>query len=238
VSLGVLSDDDCDTWDASSGFEGDVELDSEEVALPLRGRHATAAARTSGDARERLTIVVPGGKSEAYVTMAFERSCNITTADSDNDRININQDMSSYITPPPSPPPPPPTMGLIIAPPHAEKVVSVNSDEQTKTGLKIKIATANSAFMLSLRLASSCRVSRNSGLDIDGGSGEEYYSGIFSLSSSSGGPSPGLEYSSSCIARPTQLESRVVRRAARRFALAPYAIDHSSTRIGKMRLPY
>ncbi|KAH9973727.1 hypothetical protein BGW80DRAFT_220226 [Lactifluus volemus] len=226
VSLDVLSDDDRDTWDASSGFEGDVELDSEEVALPPRGHHAATTTRASSGARERLKIVVPGGKSEAYVTMAFERSCNITTTDSVNDHINISQDMSSYITSPP------PTMGLIVAPPHAEKVVP---DDQKKTGLKIKIPTANSAFMLSLRLASSCRVSGNSDLDIDGG-GEEYYPGIFSLSSS-GDLSPESVYSSSCVARSAQPEGRVARRAARRFALTPYAIDPSSARIGKLRLP-
>jgi hypothetical protein len=223
VSLDVLSDDDRDTWDASSGFEGDVELDSEEVALPPRGHHTATTARAGSGARERLKIVVPGGKSEAYVTMAFERSCNITTTDSVNDHINISQDMSSYITSP---------MGLIVAPPHAEKVVP---DDQKKTGLKIKIPTANSAFMLSLRLASSCRVSGNSDLDIDGG-GEEYYPGIFSLSSS-GDLSPESVYSSSCVARSAQPEGRVARRAARRFALTPYAIDPSSARIGKMRLP-
>ncbi|KAF8273431.1 hypothetical protein EI94DRAFT_1232949 [Lactarius quietus] len=57
--------------DVSPGFDGDIE--SGDAAQ--RNRRARAGAK------DRLTIVVPGGKSEAYVAMAFERSCSLTDAD-------------------------------------------------------------------------------------------------------------------------------------------------------------
>jgi hypothetical protein len=249
MNLDLPSDDDCDTcrsWDErdASGFEGDVELESEELALPC--------------ARERLTIVVPGGKSEAYVTRAFERSCSLA----DNDRINTDYDMSSIL--PTTTTTVTPTTSLVgLLTPDAE------NEEKSKTGLKIKIPGPNSAFMLSLRLASSCRVSESdagtaSSFTINSLSPESEYSPPFSSSSSSSSSSRsthGLSSRTTRVGRsedsdvmavqdqrfvfggPSSLlvapEGRVARRAARRGALVPYVIDRSSsalTRTSKIRL--
>jgi hypothetical protein len=256
TSFDLPSVDDCDTcgpWDErdASGFEGDIEPESEvEVAPPYD--HPTALR---AGARERLTIVVPGGKSEAYVTMAFGRSCSLA----DNDRINTDHDMS-YILPTTNTDTVTPTPSLVgLLTPDAE------NEERPKTGLKIKIPGPNSAFMLSLRLANSCRVSE-SDVDImddraDGESdtGAASLFTITSLSPAESEYSPPFSFSSSprsthessyraarigcsedsdvtvvqdrrLVLGPSSLlaapESRVARRAARRGALAPYVNDH------------
>lgn len=122
VACSSLDDDD-DERDASpgsSGFDADVEFEPADVAL--------RSPEQVGD-KERLTIVVPGGKSEAYVAMAFERSCSLSTDDDcPSGAVHQSHDVS-------------------------------DTNENEKTGLKIKIPVPNPLFMLSLRLASSCRVS-------------------------------------------------------------------------------
>jgi hypothetical protein len=127
VACFSLDDDDDDERDASPGspgFDADVEFEPAEVAQ--------RSPEQVGD-KERLTIVVPGGKSEAYVAMAFERSCSLSTEDADDDScpsraVHQSHDMS-------------------------------DTNENEKTGLTIKIPVPNPLFMLSLRMASSCRVS-------------------------------------------------------------------------------
>ncbi|KAH9988062.1 hypothetical protein BJV77DRAFT_964596 [Russula vinacea] len=61
-----------DERDESPGFDADVEIEPAEVAR--------RDSEQIGD-KERLTIIVPGGKSEAYVAMAFERSCSLGADD-------------------------------------------------------------------------------------------------------------------------------------------------------------
>ncbi|KAI0249220.1 hypothetical protein BJV78DRAFT_1284119 [Lactifluus subvellereus] len=230
LCLGLPSEDDddcntCGSWDerdASSGFEGDVELESEEVAPRDRtGAHARVCA--SASAKERLTIVVPGGKSEAYVTMAFERSCSLGADDGDGDH-----DMS-YILPTTT------ATGSGNRDSDAEMPESDSAKTTTKTGLKIKIPTANSAFMLSLRLENLCRVSDDEDAGIFTSPESEYsLSSLSYTGSSSAGVTPNsLVYGSSLISAPG---SRVARRVARRAALAPYAIDRSSAHTIKTRL--
>ncbi|KAI9441224.1 hypothetical protein H4582DRAFT_1931163, partial [Lactarius indigo] len=203
--------------DDSPGFDGDVE----SGVAARRGRRARVATK------ERLTIVVPGGKSEAYVAMAFERSCSLTSGDHADHR-------GSYVFPTTLSPP------RERQPPREERTVR-------RTGLKIRIPAPNPLLMLSLRLADSCRITSidmdttgdedDDGDDEDEDSGE--YSGAFS--------SPELEYASSCsstsgvgpevmqgplvqcstLAHAPTLEGRFARRVAHRTALAPYTIDRS-----------
>jgi hypothetical protein len=123
-------DDDDDERDASPGspgFDADVEFG------PQHG-----GPEQVGD-KERLTIIVPGGKSEAYVSMAFERSCSLSTGDHHEDGGDDDGDDDC----------------------HASSVHQSHdmSEMNEKTGLKIRIPVPNPLFMLSLRLASSCRVS-------------------------------------------------------------------------------
>ena len=125
VACSSLDDDDDDERDASPGspgFDADVEFEPSEVA--------ERSLEQVGD-KERLTIIVPGGKSEAYVAMAFERSCSLSTEEDDNNDCHSGAVHQSHDM----------------------------SDTNEKTGLKIKIPVPNPLFMLSLRLASSCRVS-------------------------------------------------------------------------------
>jgi hypothetical protein len=222
-------DDDVDEGDASPGspgFDADVEFEPAEVAL---------RSREQVDDKERLTIVVPGGKSEAYVAMAFERSCSLSTEDDGGD-----DDCPS---------------GAV----HQSHDVS-DTSENEKTGLKIKIPVPNPLFMLSLRLASSCRVSdeeegytgtgtgaaaAHTGDDDDDDEGPpQSQSGMtqdqeqdlqnhsnpmpiraggFGLGfASSRSPTPPVAPPSS----PAPSDGRAERRVARRAALAPYcAID-------------
>jgi hypothetical protein len=121
IACSSLDDDDeRDASPGSPGFDADVEFDAAEEAQRSREQ--------VGD-QERLTIIVPGGKSEAYVAMAFERSCSLSTEDEDD------------------------------CPSSADHQSHDVSDTNEKTGLKIRIPVPNPLFMLSLRLASSCRVS-------------------------------------------------------------------------------
>lgn len=113
-----------DERDVSPGFDADVENEPAGVA-----QHGCEQV---GD-KERLTIIVPGGKSEAYVAMAFERSCSLG-ADDNGDNDDDDDDC------------------------HASALQHDMSTNE-KTGLKIRIPVPNPLFMLSLRLASSCRVS-------------------------------------------------------------------------------
>lgn len=127
VTCSSLDDDDEEERDASPGspgFDADIEFEPAEVAQ--------RSPEQVGD-KERLTIVVPGGKSETYVAMAFERSCSLSTED-DNDG-----DCPSGVV-------------------HQSPDMS-DMNENEKTGLKIKIPVPNPLFMLSLRMASSCRLS-------------------------------------------------------------------------------
>ncbi|KAI9465700.1 hypothetical protein BJY52DRAFT_1220457 [Lactarius psammicola] len=196
--------------DVSPGFDGDIE--SSDVAR--RSQRARAGAK------ERLTIVVPGGKSEAYVAMAFERSCSLT----DGDHADHH---GSYTFPTTLSPP------RERQPPREEKRVR-------RTGLKIRIPAPNPLLLLSLRLADSCRIT---GIDMDT-AGDSSSSGEYSGACTS----PELECTSSCsstrgvgsdvlqgplcsaLAHIPTLEGRIARRVAHRTALAPYAIDHSRAR--------
>ena len=211
-AYGTLSDE----RDVSPGFDGDVES----------GDAARRDQRARAGAKDRLTIVVPGGKSEAYVTMAFERSCSLT----DDDRADHE---GSYIFPTTLSPPPP----------QRQQRQAPGEERGAKgTGLKIRIPAPNPLFLLSLRLADSCRIT---GIDMDT-SGDEAGDDEDSRACTS----PELEYTSSCsstsdvgsdvlqgplvhypvLAHVSTLESRVARRVAHRTALAPYAIDHSNIR--------
>jgi len=206
-------DDERDASPGSPGFDADVEFEPEDVAQHS-GDHV-------GD-KERLTIIVPGGKSEAYVAMAFERSCSLSTEDDDD------------------------------CPSGAVHQSHDISDTNEKTGHKIRIPMPNPLFMLSLRLASSCRVSDGEeqaemevgytgaaaqiGDDDDGRAQSQ--SGMtqdqehkhlnplpirFFATSSSRSPTPPVAPPPS----PAPPEGRAERRVARRAALAPYcAIDH------------
>jgi hypothetical protein len=132
--------------DASPGFDADVEVEPADADVAWRGGHHAYVG-----ASERLTIVVPGGKSEAYVAMAFERSCSVAD-DNGKEASAVHDDASSFI-------PPPTARPMLRAPPEEAEGLSCDERVNGKTGLKIKIPLPNPLFMLSLRLASSCRVS-------------------------------------------------------------------------------
>jgi hypothetical protein len=221
VACSSLDDDERDASPGSPGFDADVEFEPTEEAQ--RGREQV------GD-KERLTIIVPGGKSEAYVAMAFERSCSLSTEDDDDGDCPSGAVHQSHDV----------------------------SDTNEKTGLKIRIPVPNPLFILSLRLASSCRVSdeeeqaemeegytaaaHTTGDDEDDGPPQSQsgmmqdqerdrqnhlntlpipiQAGGFFASSRS--PTPPIAPPPS----PAPLEGRAERRVARRAALAPYcAID-------------
>jgi len=218
----------CSERDASPGFDSDIE--SSDVAR--RG----CRARTSP--KERLTIVVPGGKSEAYVAMAFERSCSLTDADRADHR-------GSYIFPTTLSPHQQQQGGR--QPPREEK-------RAKKTGLKIRIPVPNPLLLLSWRLADSCRIT---GIDMDTAGdddedGDDENAGEYSGECTS----PELDFTSPCssisgvgsdelqgplvhcsvLAHEPTLEARVARRVAHRTALAPYTIDHSWSHTSRRRL--
>ena len=216
--------------DASPGFDGDIES----------GDTARCDQRSSSGANERLTIVVPGGKSEAYVAMAFERSCSLT----DDDRADHH---ASYIFPTTLPPPPPPTR-------HQQYQRQAPGEERRarRTGLKIRIPAPNPLLLLSLRLADSCRIT---GIDVDTSGGDDEDGDD---EDSGACTSPELGYTSPCSSTSgvgsgvlqgpfvhypvlehrdvSTQESRVARRITHRNALAPYAIDHSRACTNKRRL--
>lgn len=216
--------------DVSPGFDADVEC----------GDAARYDQCTHAGAKERLTIVVPGGKSEAYVAMAFERSCSLT----DGDRADHH---GSYIFPT-TPSPPQQQWGR--QPSGEEKKVK-------RTGLKIRIPAPNPLLLLSLRLADSCRITgidTNTTEDDDGDDEDEdagEYSGGARTSSELEYTSP---FSSSrgvgsdvlqgplvrcpALAHVPTFEGRVAHRVAHRIALAPYAIDHSRARTSTRRLTH
>jgi hypothetical protein len=215
-----------DERDESPGCDADVEIEPSEVAR--RGREQV------GD-KERLTIIVPGGKSEAYVAMAFERSCSLDADDDDDDHNNDDD---------------------------CRGASAVHHDMSTneKTGLKIKIPVPNPLFMLSLRLASSCRLSDEArekeaemaahadddddddgppprfGLDRDRQNLDHLM--LFRVGSTSS-PSPPLPVTPPSTPGPP--EGRAERRVARRAALSPYcAIDrpHVARASERLCLPY
>lgn len=130
VACSPLDDDEGDASPGSPGFDADIEFEPEEVAQP--------SSEQVGD-KERLTIIVPGGKSEAYVAMAFERSCSLSTEDDDEKPSGAVHELHDV------------------------------SDTNEKTGLKIRIPVPNPLFMLSLRLASACRVSDEQAAMMDTG---------------------------------------------------------------------
>jgi hypothetical protein len=212
-----LDDDERDASPGSPGFDADVEFEPAEVAQRSREQ--------VGD-NERLTIIVPGGKSEAYVAMAFERSCSLSTEGDDDDCPSGAVHQSHDI-----------------------------SDTNEQTGLKIRIPVPNPLFMLSLRLASSCRVSDEeeqaemeegytaaAPTNDDSDDGPQSQSGMTqdqerdhhqnhlnpllfrtgAFFASSRSPTPPVAPPPS----PAPAESRAERRVARRAALTPYcAID-------------
>ncbi|KAH9996689.1 hypothetical protein BJV74DRAFT_795015 [Russula compacta] len=190
LSLGLAGTSfDSGERESSPGFDADVEFECVEVARRSRRAHVGP--------KERLTIIVPGGKSEAYVAMAFERSCSLADDDhDDDDDAGAVQDRMPS-SPSSSVIPPQPTMGLLVAPEADEGIC--NEETNGKTGLKIKIPVPNPLFMLSLRLANSCRVedeaearAHNRYLgSCTGGSLEESAYSPTSTSTSSGGPGSG-----------------------------------------------
>lgn len=127
VACSSLGDYERDASPESSGFDADVEFEPAEVSQ---------RSSEQADDKERLTIIVPGGKSEAYVAMAFDRSCSLSTEDDDGGNDGNGDCLSGTV--------------------HQSHDVS---DTNEKTGLKLRIPVPNPLFMLSLRLASSCRVS-------------------------------------------------------------------------------
>jgi hypothetical protein len=215
--------------DVSPGFDGDIE----SVDPARRDRRARASVK------DRLTIVVPGGKSEAYVAMAFERSCSLSGAD----RADHH---GSYLFPTTRSPR---LRQRERQPPGEEKRVG-------RTGLKIRIPAPNPLLLLSWRLADSCRIT---GIDMDTTGDEDEdgddddageYSGECTspelgftspFSSTSGVGSDELQGSfahCSVLARVPTLKARVARRVAHRTALAPYTIDYSRSRTSRRRLIY
>ncbi len=209
------NDDERDASPGSPGFDADVEFG------PQHGGPEQV------DDKERLTIIVPGGKSEAYVSMAFERSCSLSAEDHDEDGGDDDGDDDC----------------------HASSVHQSHdmSEMNEKTGLKIRIPVPNPLFMLSLRLASSCRVSDEeflgeatgntytadddcipSGMMQDHGHMERDFQNLNPLRvrvdrlASSRSPTPPVAPPPS----PAPSDGRAERRVARRAALAPYcAID-------------
>ena len=127
VACSSLDDEEREASPESSGFDADIEFEPSEVSQ---------RSREQVDDKERLTIIVPGGKSEAYVAMAFRRSCSLSTEDDDGGNDGDDDCPSGVV--------------------HQSHDVSDTND---KTGLKLRIPVPNPLFMLSLRLASSCRVS-------------------------------------------------------------------------------
>ena len=215
-----------DERDESPGFDADVEFEPAEGAQHCREQ--------VGD-KERLTIIVPGGKSEAYVAMAFERSCSLGADDADDEDDGNEDDCPA-------------------SPVHPDMSTS------EKTGLKIRIPMPNPLFMLSLRMASSCRVSDGVPEDEDTGDDDapQLQLGMMmqdrdrerdqcqDLNSSlvvrarsafSRSPTPPVAPPPS----PVPFEGRAERRVARRSALAPYcAIDrlHVSRASERLCLPH
>jgi hypothetical protein len=215
----------------SPGFDADVEFEPTEVAWRHHRAHISA--------KERLTIIIPGGKSEAYVAMAFERSCSLAN-DNDDDAGTVHHGLSSSSSP--SFIPPPSAERFLLSPEEGGK-----GKEKEKTGLKIKVPVSNPLFMLALRLAGSCRVSDEAAVaespSYPGtrtgfpGSGFSSPMGTSSSSSASGsdnvmmvsqdrsqGPDqdPLFVRVDAGRARAPSPEGRVARRVARRAALAPY----------------
>ena len=224
VACPSLDDDERDASPGSPGFDADVESEPAEAAQRSREQ--------VGD-NERLTILVPGGKSETYVAMAFERSCSLSTED-DDDGNDGDDDCSPSAS---------------VHPSHDA------SDTNEKTGLKIRIPAPNPLFMLSLRLAGSCCISDEEEQAVEleqertgaGAGGDNHDDGPQSSQSgmtqdrerdhqnhlnplliragsfaSSRSPTPPVAPPSS----PAPSEGRAGRRVARRAALAPYcAID-------------
>ena len=214
--------------DVSPGFDGDIES----------GNAAQRSWRARASAKERLTIVVPGGKSEAYVAMAFERSCSLT----DDDRADHHE---SYIFP------------TTLSPrqrPQRERQRPGEEKRVRRTGLKIRIPAPNPLLLLSWRLADSCNIT---GIDMDTAEDEDEdgddegageYSGECTspelafaspCSSTSGVGSDELQASlvhCSMLAHVPTFEARVARRVAHRTALAPYTIDHSRSGASRRRL--
>jgi hypothetical protein len=215
--------------DMSPGFDADVEFEPAEMTP----RHHRAHVGT----KERLTIIVPGGKSEAYVAMAFERSCSLADDNGDNDDVasTVHHGMSSSFIPP-----------LSLS---SERLL-LASDEATsrdtgkgKTGLKIKIPVPNPLFMLSLRLASSCHVSDQAAIaecpPCPGTRTRFLESGYPSTGTSSSGSGSSSDNvmmmmsqdhgqgpdSTSAAYRSLSPQGRVARRVARRAALAPYCVN-------------
>lgn len=188
-----------DERDASPGFDADVEF--EPAAEVARG-----GSEQVGD-KERLTIIVPGGKSEAYVAMAFERSCSLGADDDDGADVGDGDR-------------------------HAGAVHHHDISTNEKTGLKIRIPVPNPLFMLSLRLASSCRVSDKEGYsgaddeddeDRDRDRDHQNLNPMLRVvrqvrSASSRSPTPPVAPPPT----PAPPQGRAERRAARRGALAPY----------------
>ena len=185
-----------DERDESPGFNADVEIEPAEVA-----RHDSEQI---GD-KERLTIIVPGGKSEAYVAMAFERSCSLGADDDDGG----DDDGDRYA---------------------GGAVHHHGMSTNEKTGLKIRIPVPNPLFMLSLRLASSCRVSdeerysaADEERDRDRDRDHQNLNPMLRVvrqvrSASSRSPTPPVAPPPT----PASSEGRAERRVARRSALAPY----------------
>ncbi|KAI9462640.1 hypothetical protein F5148DRAFT_1286412 [Russula earlei] len=138
--------------DSSPGFDADVEGCGPLAKVAARrGPGPDPDFGPAHGTKERLTIVVPGGKSEAYVAMAFERSCSLGGDD----------DVAGTVHHPSmSPPPPPPSSSSADRNPFAPKRDGARGKRgKGRTGLRIKIPVPSPLFMLSLRLASSCRVS-------------------------------------------------------------------------------
>jgi hypothetical protein len=194
-----------DERDESPGFDADVEFEPAEVAQHCREQ--------VGD-KERLTIIVPGGKSEAYVAMAFERSCSLGADDADDEDDGNEDDCPA-------------------SPVHPDMSTS------EKTGLTIRIPMPNPLFMLSLRMASSCRVSDGAPEDTGDDDAPQLQLGMVmqdrdrerdqcqNLNSRlvvragspfSRSPTPPAAPPPS----PAPFEGRAERRVARRSALAPY----------------
>ncbi|KAH9956202.1 hypothetical protein BC827DRAFT_1271133 [Russula dissimulans] len=154
----------------SPGFDGDVDeygygyeydYGSEQPAASANWKVARRREMMAHvGAKERLTITVPGGKSEAYVAMAFERSC------SHGDEENDDGDASAVHHYPVLPSIPPheheqQQQQQLRLVPEAEKTCMVDDAKGKKTGLKIKIPVPNPLFMLSLHMASSCHISED-----------------------------------------------------------------------------
>ncbi|KAI0262600.1 hypothetical protein BC834DRAFT_971966 [Gloeopeniophorella convolvens] len=114
-----------DEDDSSRGSSDELDMEDDSAGSASDGGHVLHAP-----APQRLTITVPGGKSDAFFALSFERACNLSSS------TTSTTTSPAAFSVPPTPAPTP----------------------RSKTGLKIRIPAPGSAVLLALQLARACRV--------------------------------------------------------------------------------